>query len=125
MCSFRTWSGTRSILTEGFRGCPKSFQENAVRMQLRLYCFLSNPFPFVIHLSYRIHRFFLDFFHRPVFQKTRRFGNWICLRHQMKVGEKTPIQLGPLERANLNHWANPGLWKTPYKHPTTNFVSKR
>jgi hypothetical protein len=26
-----------------------------------------------------------------------------CLRLQMKVGEKTPTQLGPLERANLNH----------------------
>jgi hypothetical protein len=23
----------------------------------------------------------------------------------MKVGEKTPTQLGPLERANLNHWS--------------------
>jgi hypothetical protein len=53
--------------------------------------------------SYRIHKIFLDFFHRPVFQKTRRFGNWICFRPQVKVGEKTPTQLGPLERANLNH----------------------
>jgi hypothetical protein len=35
--------------------------------------------------------------------KTRRFGNWICFRPQVK-GEKTPTQLGPLERANLNHW---------------------
>jgi hypothetical protein len=40
-------------------------------------------------------------------------------------GEKTPTQLGPLERANFNHWTNPGPWKTPYKHPTTNFVSER
>jgi hypothetical protein len=53
--------------------------------------------------SNKIHRIFLDFFHRLVFQKTRRFGNWICFHHQVKVGEKTPTQLGPLERANLNH----------------------
>jgi hypothetical protein len=43
-------------------------------------------------------------FQRPVFQKTQRFGNWICFRPQVKMGEKTPTQLGPLERANLNHW---------------------
>jgi hypothetical protein len=48
--------------------------------------------------------FFLGFFHNPVLQKTRRFGNWICFRLQVKVGETTPTQLGPLERANLNHW---------------------
>jgi hypothetical protein len=30
-------------------------------------------------------------------KKTRRFGNWICFRPQLKVGEKTPTQLGPLE----------------------------
>jgi hypothetical protein len=35
-------------------------------------------------------------------KKTRRFGNWICFRPQVNVGEKTPTQLGPLERANLN-----------------------
>jgi hypothetical protein len=39
-------------------------------------------------------------------KKTRCFGNWICFRPQMKVGEKTPTQLGPLERANLNHWTS-------------------
>jgi hypothetical protein len=54
-------------------------------------------------MLYKIHRIFLDFFHRPVFQKTLCFGNWICFRPQVKVGEKTPTQLGPLERANLNH----------------------
>jgi hypothetical protein len=37
-------------------------------------------------------------------KKTRRFGNWICFRPQVKVGEKTPSQLGSLERADLNHW---------------------
>jgi hypothetical protein len=46
---------------------------------------------------------FLDFFHRPAFQKTRRFGNWVCFLPHVKVGEKTPTQLGPLEKANLNH----------------------
>jgi hypothetical protein len=51
---------------------------------------------YVVHNSQN----FLDFFHRPVFQKTRRFGNWICFRPQVKVGEKTPTQLGPLVRAN-------------------------
>jgi hypothetical protein len=40
----------------------------------------------------RIHRNFLDFFHRPVFQKTRHFGNWIYFRPQVKVEEKTPTQ---------------------------------
>jgi hypothetical protein len=37
-------------------------------------------------------------FHWLVFNRTRRFGNWICFRPQVKVGEKTPIQLGLLER---------------------------
>jgi hypothetical protein len=32
-----------------------------------------------------------------------RFKNWICFRPQVK-GEKTSTQVGPLERANLNHW---------------------
>jgi hypothetical protein len=36
---------------------------------------------------------FSGLFHRHVFQKTRRFGNWICFRSQVKVGEKTPTQL--------------------------------
>jgi hypothetical protein len=34
-------------------------------------------------------------------KKTRRFGNWICFRPQVKVEEKTPTQLGPLERLRL------------------------
>jgi hypothetical protein len=41
--------------------------------------------------------------------KTQRFGNWICFRPHMKVGEKTPTQLGPLERANLNQCVLPHL----------------
>jgi hypothetical protein len=47
---------------------------------------------------------FLDFIHRPVFEGTWRFGNWICFRLQVKRGKKTPTQLGPFERANHNHW---------------------
>jgi hypothetical protein len=47
---------------------------------------------------------FLDFIHRPVFEGTRRFGNWICFHPQVKGGNKTPTQLGPLERANLKYW---------------------
>jgi hypothetical protein len=42
----------------------------------------------------------MDFFHRPVFQKTRRFGNWICFRPQMKVGEKDTYSVGPLRESN-------------------------
>jgi hypothetical protein len=45
---------------------------------------------------------FLDFIHRPVFEGTRRFRNWICFRPHIKGGKKTPTQLGPLERANLS-----------------------
>jgi hypothetical protein len=36
-------------------------------------------------------------------QKNTRFGNWICFRPQVR-GQETPTQLGPLERASLNHW---------------------
>jgi hypothetical protein len=48
-------------------------------------------------MLYRLHRIFLDFFHHHVFKKTRHFGNWIRFRPQVKVGEKRPTQLGPLE----------------------------
>jgi hypothetical protein len=34
--------------------------------------------------------------------KTQLFGNWICFHVQ--VSRETPPLLGPLERANLNHW---------------------
>jgi hypothetical protein len=61
---------------------------------------------------------FLDFIHRPVFEGTRRFGNWICFRPQVKGGrKKTPTQLGPLQRANLNHWKGPnwvGVFFPPF-----------
>jgi hypothetical protein len=45
----------------------------------------------------------LDIFHLPVLERTERFGNWICFRPQMR-GWETPNLLGPLERANPNHW---------------------
>jgi hypothetical protein len=41
------------------------------------------------------------------------------------MGQDKPTQLGPLERASLNHWTNPGPWKSTYKQPTTGFVSGR
>jgi hypothetical protein len=48
---------------------------------------------------------FSDFIHRPGIKKqtkeTRRFGNWICFRPQVR---ERLILLGPLERASLNHW---------------------
>jgi hypothetical protein len=39
-----------------------------------------------------------------------RTGLSVCFRPQVKVGEKTPSQLGPLERANLNHWTGWLRW---------------
>jgi hypothetical protein len=44
--------------------------------------------------------FFFYFFHRPVFSrvKTRRFGNWICFRLQVKRGED-PYSVGPLRKS--------------------------
>jgi hypothetical protein len=35
--------------------------------------------------------------------KSQRFGNWIRFRPQMREGDICTL-LGPLERANLNHW---------------------
>jgi hypothetical protein len=51
-------------------------------------------------MLYRIHRIFLDFFHRPVFQKKKHDLSETGFLPQVKMGEKTPTQLGPLERAN-------------------------
>jgi hypothetical protein len=39
-------------------------------------------------------------------RRTHPFGNWICFRPQVR-GQETSTQLGPLERANLNHWPTP------------------
>jgi hypothetical protein len=38
-------------------------------------------------------------------------------RLQVKVEEKTPTQLGPLERANLNHWATSDRFTQLFNHP--------
>jgi hypothetical protein len=37
--------------------------------------------------------------------KSRRFGSWFLFRLQVKRGE-TPTKMGPLDRANLNHWSS-------------------
>jgi hypothetical protein len=44
MCSFRMWTGTRSILTEVFLGFPHPFQEYPGIAKLRLYCSLPKYF---------------------------------------------------------------------------------
>jgi hypothetical protein len=49
-----------------------------------------------------IHRIFLDFFHRPVFQKNTTFRKLDLFPSSGEGGEKALTQLGPLERANLN-----------------------
>jgi hypothetical protein len=36
-------------------------------------------------------------------RKTQRFGNWICFHPQVR-GQEAPTQLGPLQRASLNHF---------------------
>jgi hypothetical protein len=36
-------------------------------------------------------------------KKNTTFGNWICFCPRVR-GQETPTQLGPLERASLNHW---------------------
>jgi hypothetical protein len=58
-------------------------------------------------IIYRIALFF-NIFYRPVFLRveTRRFGNWISFRPQVKAEDDT-YHLGPLERANLNHLKTP------------------
>jgi hypothetical protein len=60
---------------------------------------------------------FWNFFHRPDSREyeTRRFGNWICFRPQVK-GEKIPTQLGPLERTSLNHWTTPVRFTQLFNH---------
>jgi hypothetical protein len=61
---------------------------------------------------------FSDSIHRPgiknKLRETRRFGNWICYRPQVR--EKTPILLGPLERASPNHWTTDVTNHTGYKY---------
>jgi hypothetical protein len=50
--------------------------------------------------------------------KTQRFRNWICFRPQVEGGGETPTQLGPSERANINHWTKlwyPEIWISWWK----------
>jgi hypothetical protein len=68
-----------------------------------------------LSVSYRIHRIFLDFFRPPVFQKNTTFRK-LDLFLSSSVGLKTPTQLGPLERANLNDWANPVRFRQLFNH---------
>lgn len=46
---------------------------------------------------------FLNFVRRPVFYRTRRFGNLFCFRPQVRTWEALTLRV-PLERANLSHW---------------------
>jgi hypothetical protein len=46
-------------------------------------------------------------------KETRRFGNCISFRPQVK---ENPILLGPLERASLNHWTTDVTNHMSYKH---------
>jgi hypothetical protein len=42
---------------------------------------------------------FLDLIHRPAFEGTRRFGNWICFRPQVKGREEDTYSVGPLRKS--------------------------
>jgi hypothetical protein len=57
-------------------------------------------------------------------RRTQRFGSWICFRPQVR-GQETPTQLGPLERASLNHWTTPSSTRRAYKHPITGSICER
>jgi hypothetical protein len=58
---------------------------------------------------------FLDFVHRQVFYKLENTTfRKLDVFPSSGEGEKIPTQLGPLERANLNHWTG----KSP-KNPVT------
>jgi hypothetical protein len=47
--------------------------------------------------------------------RKQRFGNWIFFCPQVREGKK-PTQLGPLERANLNHWTTPVRFTQLFNH---------
>jgi hypothetical protein len=58
-------------------------------------------------MLYRAIGLVLGFIHRLECGRQKipqRFGDWICLRPQ--VDGAGPTQLGPLERASLNHWTS-------------------
>jgi hypothetical protein len=50
--------------------------------------------------------------------RKQRFGNWIS-------GEgETPTLYGPLEKANLNHWATPVRFTTTIHLPETRLIQR-
>jgi hypothetical protein len=53
-------------------------------------------------LRSRINRIFLDFFQRPVFQKNTTFRKLDLFPSSGEDEEKTPTQLGPLEKVQKN-----------------------
>jgi hypothetical protein len=57
---------------------------------------------------------FLDFLHRPVFQRLENttFRKLDLFPSSGVGGGKTPTQLGLLDRANLNHWTYPVRFTT-------------
>jgi hypothetical protein len=54
--------------------------------------------------------------------KTQGFGNWISFRPNVK--EETTTLLGPLERANVNHWPTYVRFITAIYIPETQAMSK-
>jgi hypothetical protein len=60
---------------------------------------------------------FLDFFHRPVFQ---RIENTTIRKLDLfpASGEKTPTQFESLETANLSHWTTPVRFTQLFTHVT-------
>jgi hypothetical protein len=51
---------------------------------------------------------FMDFVHRPIFRKLEN-TTFLKLDQFPSSGERgrTPAQLGPIERASLDHWRTP------------------
>jgi hypothetical protein len=60
-----------------------------------------------VNLAYYTQNYWVfGFFPSSGILENTTFRKWICFHPQVKVGEKTPTQLGPLERANLSHWTS-------------------
>jgi hypothetical protein len=55
---------------------------------------------------------FLDFSHRQLCILENTKFRKLDLFPSSGEGGKTPTQLGPLERANLNHWTTPVIFYT-------------
>jgi hypothetical protein len=64
---------------------------------------------------------FLDCFHHPVFLEveTQYSRNWVCFPPQVKGGGAVDTySVGPLRRANLNHWTTPVRFTQQFNHET-------